>query len=290
MTVYCFGSINIDHIYSLPRMPDAGETLATGAYRAALGGKGANQSAAAARAGAHVHHIGAVGADGEAALAELAALGVDCTHVQTAAAATGHALILLDPGGENRIIIHPGANRALDPDAAKAALAGADIGDLLLLQNEAAHQPALAEHAMGLGMEVVYSAAPFDVAAAQAVLPYTNILVLNAVEAAQLKHALGASFEDLPVETVVVTHGAGGASWHARGTPEIHVPAMAADVVDTTGAGDCFTGALAAALEAGMTPPDAMRFAGAAAGLQVAREGAAPAMPARAEIDAALQG
>jgi len=286
MTVYCFGSINQDHIYTLPHRLEPGETLAASSYRVELGGKGANQSVAAARAGATVRHIGAVGA-GEAE-ATLAAFGVDVSGVQVVAEATGHAIILLEPGGENSIVIHPGANRAMDLNQARAALNAAEIGDLMLIQNETAHVAQMAEHAVGLGMEVIYSAAPFDAAAVEAVLPFTNILIVNAVEAAQLQAVLGVPFEDLPVESVIVTKGAKGASWHARGTPDIHVPAFAARVVDTTGAGDCFTGALAAALDADMSPQDAMRFAAAAAGVQVGRAGTAGAMPTRAEIDAAL--
>ncbi|NBB97028.1 MAG: ribokinase [Alphaproteobacteria bacterium] len=286
MTVYCFGSINQDHIYTLPHRLAPGETLAASGYGVELGGKGANQSVAAALAGTVVRHIGAVGAGG--ADAALAAFGVDVSGVQVVAEATGHAIILLEPEGENSIVIHPGANRAIDLDQAQAALSKADMGDLLLVQNETAHVAQMAECAMGLGMEVIYSAAPFDAQATQDVLPFANILIVNAVEAAQLQAALGVPFEDLPVETVIVTKGAEGASWHARGTPEIHVPAMAVDAVDTTGAGDCFTGALAAALDEAMSPQDAMRFATVAAGVQVGRAGTAGAMPTRAEIDAAL--
>ena len=286
MTVYCYGSINLDHVYDLPHRLTPGETLAARGYRVELGGKGANQSVAAARAGATVRHIGAVGGGG--AKDALASFGVDVSGVQVVAEATGHAIILLEPEGENSIVIHPGANRAIDLDQARAALSGAEIGDLLLIQNETAHGAEIAEYAMGLGMEVVYSAAPFDAEAVQAVLTFTNILVLNAIEAAQLQEALGASFADLPVETVIVTKGAEGASWHAHGTPDLHVPAMAGQVVDTTGAGDCFTGALAAALDGAMSPQDAMRFAAAAAGLKVGRAGTAEAMPTRAQIDAAL--
>lgn len=286
MTVYCYGSINLDHVYDLPHRLAPGETLAARGYRVELGGKGANQSVAAAQAGAQVRHIGAVGDGG--AKDSLAFFGVDVSGVQVVAEATGHAIILLEPGGENSIVIHPGANRAIDLDQARAALESAEIGDLLLIQNETAHVAELAEYAMGLGMEVIYSAAPFDAEAVQAVLPFTNILILNAIEAAQLQGALGVPFEDLPVETVIVTEGAEGVSWHARGTPDMHVPSMAARVVDTTGAGDCFTGALTAALDEAMLPQDAMRFAAAAAGLKVGRAGTATAMPTRAQIDAAL--
>lgn len=288
MAVWCFGSINIDHIYTLPHLPAPGETLAAGTYRSQLGGKGANQSVAAARAGAQVRHLGAVGADGAAARAKLEAAGVDCTGVQQLQGATGHAVIMVDPAGENQIVIHPGANQDLSLDAALAALTGVELDDILLLQNETAHQAAIAEAALGLGMDVIYSAAPFDLAAVQSVLPFINTLVMNAVEAAQLQDALGVDFMDLPVSNVIVTRGSEGASWSSRGMETIHAPALPVTVVDTTGAGDCFTGALAAALDSGAVPEQAMRFASAAAALQVTRAGTAEAMPTRADILALL--
>jgi ribokinase len=284
MTIYCYGSINIDHFYTLPHLPAAGETLAALAYRTELGGKGANQSVASARAGATVHHIGAVGADGVAILAQLAGYGVDVAGVQRLDCATGHAIVMVDSAGENAIMLQGGANHAMALDVAAAALGTAEMGDILLMQNETAHQQAIARAAQGLGMEVIYSAAPFDLTAVQAVLPYVSILVMNEVEAAQLQAAMGIDLFDLPVETVVVTRGAQGASWYARGWPEILVPALPTPVVDTTGAGDCFTGALAAALDSGAVPDAAMRFAAAAASIQVSRAGAAAAMPDRAEI------
>ena len=289
MAVWCFGSINIDHFHLLAHLPAPGETLATQAYRVELGGKGANQSVAAARAGAEVRHIGAVGADGAQVLAQLEEFGVGCDHIQRLDTATGHAVIMVDGAGENAILVHGGANRALALAPALAALETAELGDILLMQNETAHQPEIAEAAMGQGLEVIYSAAPFDIDALRAVLPFVNTLVVNDVEAAQMRAALGADLEELPVEALVVTRGAQGASWHARGTPDIHVPAFAVQPVDTTGAGDCFVGALAAALDAGAAPEAAMRFAAAAAAVQVTRAGTAGAMPARSEIEALLR-
>lgn len=288
MAVWCFGSINIDHFYALPHLPAPGETLASSGYRKELGGKGANQSVAAARAGASVRHIGAVGADGASALFEMEAAGVDCRGVQRLEGATGHAVILVDPAGENSIVLHAGANGALELAAALGALEGVELDDILLIQNETAHQAAVAEAAMGLGMDVIYSAAPFDLEAVQAVMPFVNTLVMNEVEAAQLQAALDVPFEDLPVSNVVITRGAAGASWRSRGMDVIEVPALPVHVVDTTGAGDCFVGALAAALDAGDVPEDAMRFAAAAAALQVSRPGTAAAMPGREEILALL--
>ena len=288
VAVWCFGSINIDHFYSVRHLPAPGETLAALAYRVELGGKGANQSVAAARAGAFVRHLGAVGSDGDRALAALAAYGVNCDGIRRVDGPTGHAVIMVDPAGENSIIIEAGANRAIMLDPVLAALEQAELDDILLLQNETAFQAEVAEAAMGRGMEVIYSAAPFEIEAVRAVLPYVNTLVMNAVEAEQLRAALDTPFEDLPVETVVITRGAEGASWHARGTPDIRVPALPTQVVDTTGAGDCFAGTLAAALSMGALPEDAMQFAAAAAAIQVSRPGTASAMPVRAEIVALI--
>ncbi len=288
MTVWCYGSINYDHIYEVSHLPAPGETVAAQAMRRGLGGKGANQSVAAARAGAEMRHIGAVGADGEEALAALAGAGVDCRAVARLDGPSGQAVIWLDAAGENSIVTHAGANGAIALDAVLAALDGVGLDDILLLQNEVPHARAVAEAALGLGMEVIYSAAPFDLAVLRDVLPFVGTLVVNEVEAAQLQAALGVAFEDLPVASVVITRGAEGARWLARGTATIDVPAFAVDVVDTTGAGDCFTGALAAALDAGQLPEEAMRFAVAAAALQVTRPGAAAAMPALEEIAALL--
>jgi hypothetical protein len=157
MTVWNLGSINLDHVYRVPHLPAPGETLAAEALTSGLGGKGANQSIAAARAGARVAHIGRIGADGGPAGAALAEAGVDVTHVTRSAQATGHAIILVDAAGENSIVIHPGANRDQQTAAIDAALSGAAPGDTLLLQNETDAQVAAAGIARAAGLRVVYS-------------------------------------------------------------------------------------------------------------------------------------
>ena len=284
--IWCFGSINIDHVHSLDHLPLAGETLASGAYAVHLGGKGANQSVAAACAGATVRHLGAVGADGLDMRDVMAGYGVDCGAVQVLDGATGHAIIMVDQSGENAIVLHGGANHALALDPVLTALEGARAGDFLLMQNETAWQRETAAAASARGMKVVYSAAPFSADAVQAVLPYISMLMMNEIEAQQLQQALGVTIADLPVDVVVITKGAKGASWHERGRAEVFVPALPVRVLDTTGAGDCFAGALVTALSEGQDPADAMQFATRAAALQVSCAGAAAAMPSRAQIDA----
>lgn len=286
MTVFCLGSINIDHFYRLPHLPRPGETLAAAGYLRALGGKGANQSVAALRAGARVVHMGAVGADDEWTLFQLEVLGLDTGAILRLPVPTGQAVVATDPGGENQIIILSSANRAL-PLAVLDPLAGARPGDTLILQNETALQPIAAARARAAGLRVMYSAAPFELAALQAVLPHATHLLMNEGEAQALAAATGTALAELPVEAVIVTRGAAGADWvSANGT--LHMPAFPATPVDTTGAGDCFAGSLAARLDLGDPPETALRYAAAAAAIQVTRPGAAPAMPDAHEVKALL--
>jgi len=236
MTVWNLGSINVDHVYRVPHLPKAGETLAALSYGMGLGGKGANQSVAAARAGADTRHIGAVGPGSDWVLDAMRAYGVGMGEVQICDVPTGHAIINVDPAGENAILLFPGANRAIDLWRLRAALAGAAPGDTLLLQNETSGQVEAAQAATHL--RVIYSAAPFDADAVQAILPHIDLLVMNEGEAAELGAALG----KMPAVAMLVTQGARGATWHLVGEPAIHAPAFPVQAVDTTGAGDCFIG------------------------------------------------
>ncbi|MEZ5733514.1 MAG: PfkB family carbohydrate kinase [Paracoccaceae bacterium] len=288
MAIYNLGSINIDHFYRVGHFPAPGETLAAESYATGLGGKGANQSAAAAKAGARVFHIGAVGREGGWTVDRLRSWGVDTRHIAMTDDPTGHAIITLDRSGENTIVLFPGANRSMPFALAEAALAGAMAGDTLLLQNETAHQGDAARLARSLGMQVVYSAAPFDVAAITAVMDDITLLALNAVEAAQLTAALGVALDQLDVPEILITRGADGAEWRARDGRRATATAPKVDVADTTGAGDTFLGYFVAGRDMGLSPDAALRRASAAAGLKVTRRGTADAIPTAAEVDAFL--
>ncbi len=288
MTIYNLGSINADLVYRLPHMPAPGETLASESFGRGLGGKGANMSVAAARAGAQCLHIGAVGSDGGWMVERLMEYGVDTRGIQRGAEASGHAIILLDAAGENSIVLHPGANRRLTAEQIGEAMMTADDGDLFLAQNETNMQREAAEIASGKGMRVAYAAAPFDAEAVQAVLPLLDLLVLNEVEAAQLQAATGLAPEALPVRDVVVTLGGEGCRWYQTDRGEVHhQPAYPVTPVDTTGAGDTFTGYLLAALDRGMTMPEALDLASRAGALMVTRLGAADVIPDLKEVQAA---
>lgn len=287
MAVWNLGSINVDNVYRVPHLPAPGETLSAENYRQGLGGKGANMSVAAARAAARVTHIGAVGRDGAWTVERLLEYGVDTRCITTLMEqATGHANIVVDESGENQIVLFPGANRAVTPDMIGAALSDAAAGDVLVMQNETNGQRYAAEMAKQLGLRVVYAAAPFDADAVAQVLPFTDLLVLNQVEAEQLVAALKQDLTALGVASIVVTLGGDGCKWLdvSAGT-ETHMPAIPVTPVDTTGAGDTFTGYLVAALDRGMPMLQALALATQAGALMVTRVGTADVIPDLKDIE-----
>ncbi|MBM9593807.1 ribokinase [Roseitranquillus sediminis] len=289
MTVWNFGSINIDHFYAVPHLPGPGETIAATAHSIGLGGKGANQSVAAARAGASVRHIGCVGRDGLWARERMRGFGVNVSHVVEVEAPTGHAIIEVAEDGENAIVVFPGANAEQDRDAIQTALSSAERGDLLLLQNETTLQAEAAQIGSKNGLRVVYSAAPFSIEAVRAVMDHVWLLVVNEIEGHQLECGLGRALHELPSRHLIVTRGAAGAEWLSD-DGRTSVPAMPADVVDTTGAGDTFLGYVAACLDRGCTPHEALTSGAAAAALKVTRRGTSDAIPSADEVAAFVQG
>ena len=214
----------------------------------------------------------------------LAGYGVDVTHVTVGQVPSGHAIIYVDPQAENVIVTFAGANHSATTASVGAALAGAAPSDTLLLQNETSAQIDAARVARARGLRVIYSAAPFQVESVRGVLPHVSMLVMNAGEATELRAAFG----EMPPIDMIVTRGADGAEWLSPGKEPLFVPSFRVTPVDTTGAGDCFIGTLAAALDSGADRPLAMRRAAAAAALQVTRAGAAQAMPLASEVDAFL--
>jgi ribokinase len=285
MTIYNLGSINIDMVYRLPHLPAPGETLAAVDFSQGLGGKGANMSVAAARGAARVRHIGAVGTDGRWAVQRMLEYGVDTTHIVELDTATGHAIINVDDAAENAIVLWPGANAQIEKSQIGRALSEANTGDILVMQNETSGQADAAQMAHDLGLRVVYAAAPFDSAAVQAVLPFVDLLFLNEVEAAQLEQATGLAPNMLDVADVVVTLGAKGCRWYQNSAKlETDFDAIKVDPVDTTGAGDTFTGYVIAGLDRGMPMAQAINLATQAAALMVTRHGTSDVIPDLKEI------
>ena len=290
MTIWNLGSINADHVYAVDHIPGPGETLAATGLTTGLGGKGANMSVACARAAARVGHIGAVGPEGGWAVERLTEYGVDTRRIEVLDVPTGHAIIAVAADGENSIIVFPGANRTLPEASVRRALAEAATGDWFLTQNETNLQVEAAALARGMGLRVAYAAAPFDAVAVAAILPHLDFLILNAVEASQLEAATGMAPAALPVADVIVTLGAEGARWFENGPGREHAfPAVPVTPVDTTGAGDTFTGYVLAGLDRGQPMAQAIGWAMHAAALMVTRPGAADAIPDLSEVQAFRQ-
>ena len=285
MAIWNLGSINADFVYSVPHVPAPGETLASTKRQVFLGGKGTNMSVAAARAGARVNHIGAVGEDGRWAVERLLEYGVDTRNITVIGTETAQAIIMVDPHGENSILLHPGANAEIPQATLQAALSEAETGDWLVIQNETNLQRTAASLGKKLGLQVAYAAAPFDAERVQAVLPYLDFLILNAVEAEQLAQATGQSPADLPVRDVIVTLGSEGADWYGAEGKQ-HFPAIRVTPVDTTGAGDTFTGYVLAGLDRGMPMAQAIAQATKAGALMVMRHGTADVIPDLSEVQA----
>ncbi|WP_460524036.1 ribokinase [Flindersiella endophytica] len=292
--VCVFGSANMDLVVYADRAPGMGETVAGKRFVTIAGGKGANQAIAAARAGGRVAMVGAVGHDpyGDDLLAVLSDAGVDVSGVARVSEATGTAHIVVDTSGDNSIIVVPGANGSLAsvPPALSAALDGAGA---LLMQLEIPLEAVTeaAELARAKGVRVVLTPAPARELPGE-LLDCVDLLLPNEHEAklltgaSSVEEAASALLER--VTDVVVTLGGRGSLWAARSGERVEVPSAKVEVRDTTAAGDTFAGALAVALGEGRPMPDALRWATAAAGVSVQREGASPSMPSRPEIDAAL--
>lgn len=285
MTVWNLGGINADYVYGVPHIPAPGETLDASSRQVFLGGKGANMSVAVARAGAHVRHIGAVGPDGAWAIDRLMEYGVDTRAIVQIETETAHAMIFVAGDGENAIVVSPGANREIPEAAIQSALSQAATGDWFIMQNEVNNQIEAARLARDLGLKVGYAAAPFDADVTAQLLPMLDFLILNDVEADQLKAATGQTPADLPVADVIVTHGADGATWFGPDGP-VHVASHPVTPVDTTGAGDTFTGYVLAGLDRGQPVLQAMQTASKAGAIMVTRRGTADVIPDLAEVQA----
>lgn len=281
--IWNLGSINIDNFYEVPHLPAPGETLAARSFGFGLGGKGANMSVAAARGAARVSHIGAVGSDGRWTRERLMEYGVDTPHIAEVQTPTGHANIVIDAQAENNIVLFQGANVKLTEAIIGQALTEASPGDYLLMQNETNGQEYAAATAQSLGLRVAYAAAPFEADAIARLLGRIDLLVLNEVEATQLEQATGKTAEALGVSDVVITLGEKGCKWVSNNGVR-HFDAYPAEAVDTTGAGDTFTGYLIAGLDRGMQMPDAIDLALKAGSLMVMRRGTADVIPDLKEI------
>lgn len=305
MSVLVLGSINTDLVIRGPRLPRPGETVLEGEFFQAAGGKGANQAVAAARAGKEqVVFLATVGDDsyGRQSLDGLRREGIDCRWIRVVPnVTTGVALILVDPQGENLISVAGGANLALTPEFVDAVpeevFASAKVC-LASLETPAATVLRFLRRARRAGVPTILNPAPaLARQQAEPLLKLADVLTPNEHEVATLAEceadsqgsavAAAAVLQVAGAKSVVVTLGANGSVVVEQNRPPVAIPAMSVTAVDTTAAGDAFSGALAVGLSEGTSLADAARFATIAAGLAVTKAGAQPSLPSRAEIERA---
>ncbi len=289
MAIINFGSINIDHVYQVPHFVQPGETLDTTDYQILLGGKGANQSIALAKAGADVLHVGYINENDVQFKQEMIKLGINGRFIQCTSTASGHAIIQVTPSGENAIFIFGGANRLINEKDIQRALFDANEDDWVLLQNETTGTKAVLEQAKAKGLKVAFNPAPMTADIHDLDMRLIDLLIVNEIEAAEL--AGSGHYDDIVMfieerfahGSVLLTLGKQGVEWFSRGD-HIAYPAFSVDAVDTTAAGDTFIGFFLAHYQIHQQPKQALRHACAASAIAVTRVGAAPSIPSHDEV------
>jgi ribokinase len=289
-----FGSINIDHVYTVDHFVRPGETLSCEEYRRFAGGKGLNQSIALAQAGACVYHAGKVGSEDTWLNSLMEDKGVDTRFVETVHGPSGHAIIQVNAAGENSIVIVGGANQLLSESDVQRIVADFGADDYLLVQNEVNAVPQMIRAAKAKGLTIVFNPAPMNPQVLNYPLVLVDILVVNEIEAQSLTGEIEPEtiYETLnhryPDMTLVLTMGHKGAAYFSSQV-RFHQPAEMVHVVDSTAAGDTFIGFFLAELIRTKDPKSALAYATRAAAICVTRPGAADSIPSRKELEAFQQ-
>ena len=295
MKVLCFGSLNIDYTYKVPHFVKKGETLASERLQVFGGGKGLNQSVALAKAGTEVYHAGSIGQDGMFLLDMLKDAGANTDFVKILdTVRTGNAIIQNDKSGDNCIILYGGANQAITREQVDEVMSHFESGDYLVLQNEINELGYIVEKAHEKGMIIVLNPSPMNEKILALPLDVINYFILNEVEAAQIlgKEDKGdESWEQIaddllkkfPQATIVLTMGSEGSVFKNQ-KETVCQSIYKVQAVDTTAAGDTFSGYFIGGILGGLSAKEAMDQASKASAIAVTRKGAAPSIPLLAEV------
>ncbi len=289
MKILNYGSMNIDRVYDVAHSVRPGETILAGGMKIYCGGKGLNQSIAIAKAGGEIYHAGVLGEDGGILLDALTRHGVDTRHIKHVAGASSHTVIQVDQDGQNCIIVCAGENvRVADADI-DAVLAHFARGDMLVLQNELDNTAQIMRKAAARGMVLAFNPSPINDQLAAYPLDAVSWFLMNEIEGEALTgetepaRILAAMAEKYPKASVVLTLGAQGAYCCHEGQT-YYQPAFPVKAVDTTAAGDTFTGYLLTGLSRGEALPAVLLRAARASSITVGRKGAADSIPTWAEL------
>lgn len=294
-----FGSLNIDNVYSVDHFVRAGETLSAGDLQLFCGGKGLNQSIALKRSGLDVYHAGAVGRDGQMLLELLEENGISTEFIARKDCPTGHAIIQNDKNGQNCIMLYGGANQSLTREDVDAVLDKFEAGDFILLQNEINQMSYIMERAHAKGMKIILNPSPADEKILEYPVAFVDYLILNEIEIRELYRAITGEDssaiekeEDLldafigrfPEMKIIMTLGSQGSVYKDK-DQLARQGAYRVKAVDTTAAGDTFTGYLFGGLLSGQPVEVAMDMASRASAMAVMTKGAAPSIPWRSEVE-----
>lgn len=292
MKILCFGSLNIDYVYKVDHFVQKGETLSSDSLQVFSGGKGLNQSIALARSGVEVYHAGSIGEDGKFLLTQLQEAGVNTDYVNVLKTVrTGNAIIQNNKEGDNCILLYGGANQAITTEQVDAVLEHFQCGDFVVLQNEINEVSYIMEQAYNRKMKIVLNPSPMDEKIKEMPLQYVDYFLLNEIEAGQILETDGpdgesmakALHEKFPKSAIVLTMGEKG-SIYLDGNETVLQPIYKVQTVDTTAAGDTFTGFFIGGILKGLTVKGTMDLASKAAGIAVTRMGAAPSIPDIQEV------
>lgn len=289
MKVLNFGSLNIDYVYQMAHFIRPGETAPCKTLTAGCGGKGLNQSIALAQAGTQVFHAGLYGKEGEFLLSKMEEKGVDTSLMRMGQGQNGHAIIQVDEGGQNCIILYGGTNQQINESYADEVLSHFEAGDVLVLQNEINCMRYIMRQAKARGMRIAFNAAPYGEEVKSYPLECVDWLIVNEVEGAGLSGKTG--YEDIldtlsamyPGMCIMLTMGKSGCMYRGGGET-VRLGACRVDAVDTTAAGDTFIGYFVRGIVQGLSMTDTLRQATVASAIAVTRPGAADAVPALNEV------
>lgn len=289
MKILNFGSINIDYVYGVPHFVKPAETIASTSYQVFMGGKGCNQSVALAKAGVQVYHAGAIGEDGVWIKNQLNDWGVNVDFLTVSDGPTGHAIIQVEPNGQNAIIIHGGANQSIHSAQIHHVLQNFEKGDILLVQNEINALPELLLAASERGLKIFFNPAPMSASVFELPLETIDVFIINEVEGEELTNRntaegiLEKMAEQFPNAATLLTLGEKGARYqHASEMKSINAKKVKA--IDTTAAGDTFIGYFLANWALGETLDTCLQKATQASAICVTRAGGAVSIPSKEEV------
>lgn len=289
MKILNFGSCNIDYVYNVVEFVKAGETISALSTSEHPGGKGLNQAVAAARAGGNVFFAGNIGEDGLFLKKLLEDTGVDAKYLKINKTRTGNAIVQIDKDRENCIIVSAGANALLDEAYIKNIIADFACGDICMLQNETPCTDFIIKQAKAHGMTVIWNPSPMNEKITDSAIKMSDYIIINKTEGKVLtgkeepKDILKVLLKKYPHTKIVITLGKNG-SIYSDGIDTVKQSAFKAEPVDTTGAGDTFTGYFAAMISKGTSIEETLKIASAAAAIATEKQGAASSIPMLKEV------